>query len=63
MQVPKLDKIVINIGVGDGSQDSKFIEASKRDLEAITGQKAVITKAKNQKQDLSLEKVKQLVLK
>ena len=46
MQVPKLDKIVINIGVGDGSQDSKFIEASKRDLEAITGQKAVITKAK-----------------
>lgn len=46
MQVPKLSKIVVNIGVGDASHDSKFIEAAKRDLEAITGQKAIITKAK-----------------
>ncbi len=46
MQVPKLDKIVINIGVGEGSHDSKFIEAAAADLEAITGQKPVITKAK-----------------
>ena len=46
MQVPKLSKIVVNIGVGDASHDSKFIEAAKKDLEAITGQKAIITKAK-----------------
>ena len=46
MQVPKLSKIVVNIGVGDASHDSKFIEAAKKDLEAITGQNAIITKAK-----------------
>jgi len=46
MQVPKLDKIVINIGVGEASHDSKFIEAALKDLEVIAGQKPVITKAK-----------------
>ena len=46
MEVPKLDKIVVNIGVGDGAHDSKFVEAAQKDLETITGQKAVITKAK-----------------
>ena len=46
MEVPKLDKIVVNIGVGDGAHDSKFVEAAQKDLEIITGQKAVITKAK-----------------
>ena len=46
MEVPKLSKIVVNIGVGDGAHDSKFVEAAQKDLEAITGQKAVITKAK-----------------
>ena len=46
MQVPKLDKIVVNIGVGEASHDSKFIEAAAKDLEVITGQKPVITKAK-----------------
>ena len=46
MQVPRLEKIVINIGVGEGAHDSKFIEAALKDLEAITGQKAVKTKAK-----------------
>ena len=46
MQVPKLDKIVLNIGVGDASNDSKFLEAAQKDLELISGQKAVITKAK-----------------
>ena len=46
MEVPKLDKIVVNIGVGEASHDSKFIEAAQKDLETITGQKAVITKAK-----------------
>ena len=47
MQVPKLDKIVINMGVGEGAKDDKFIEAAKEDLEAITGQHAVVTKAKH----------------
>ena len=46
MQVPKLEKIVINMGVGEGSQDVKFIEAAQKDLELITGQKAVVTKAR-----------------
>ena len=46
MQVPKLDKIVINIGVGEASHDSKFLEAAAKDLEIIAGQKLVITKAK-----------------
>ncbi len=45
MQVPKLEKIVINIGVGEGHSDEKFIEAALKDLETITGQKAVVTKA------------------
>lgn len=46
MQVPKLDKIVVNMGVGEASHDEKFMEAAVKDLEAITGQKAVVTKAK-----------------
>lgn len=46
MQVPKLDKIVINIGVGDGAHDEKYINAAVKELAAITGQQPVITKAK-----------------
>lgn len=46
MQVPKLEKIVINMGVGEGCHDEKFIEAAQKDLELIAGQKAVITKAR-----------------
>lgn len=46
MQVPKLEKIVINMGVGDGAHDSKFIDAAVRELEVISGQKPIITKAK-----------------
>jgi len=46
MEIPKLDKIVINIGVGEAAHDSKYIEAAAKDLEIITGQKPVITKAK-----------------
>ena len=46
MEVPKLDKIVINMGVGEGSKDDKFIEAAVKDLELIAGQKPVVTKAK-----------------
>ncbi len=46
MEVPRLEKIVVNMGVGDGARDSKFIEAAVKDLEAITGQKPVVTKAR-----------------
>ncbi|MFI3307038.1 MAG: 50S ribosomal protein L5 [Mycoplasmatota bacterium] len=46
MEIPKLDKIVINIGVGDATNNSKLIDAAIADLEIITGQKAVPTKAK-----------------
>lgn len=46
MQVPKLEKIVVNMGCGDGAHDHKYIDAAQKDLETITGQKAVITKAK-----------------
>jgi len=47
MQVPKLEKIVINMGCGDGAHDHKFIDAALKDLEIISGQKPVVTKAKN----------------
>ncbi len=46
MEVPKLEKIVINMGVGEGSKDDKFITAALNDLELITGQKPVVTKAR-----------------
>ncbi len=46
MQVPKLEKIVINMGVGEGAHDIKFVEAAVKDLELIAGQKAVVTKAR-----------------
>ena len=46
MEVPKLEKIVINIGVGDATTNSKLLDAAVNDLTAITGQKPVITKAK-----------------
>ena len=47
MEVPKLDKIVVNIGVGEAKENAKLLEAAIKDMEAITGQKAVATKAKN----------------
>ena len=46
MQVPRLEKIVVNMGVGEAVQDSKKVEAAATDLTAITGQHPVITKAK-----------------
>lgn len=46
MQIPKLEKIVLNMGVGDGAHDEKYIEAALKELEAIAGQKPVVTKAK-----------------
>lgn len=46
METPKLDKIVVNMGVGDATTNSKLLEAAMNDLEIITGQKPVATKAK-----------------
>ena len=46
MQIPKLDKIVINIGLGEAKDNPKVIDAAVADLAAITGQKPVVTKAK-----------------
>ena len=46
MEVPKLEKIVINMGVGDATGNSKLMEAAAKDLELISGQKPVITKAR-----------------
>jgi large subunit ribosomal protein L5 len=46
MQVPRLDKIVVNMGVGEAVQDSKKVDAAVNDLTAITGQHPVITRAK-----------------
>ena len=47
MQIPKLDKIVINMGVGEAKENSKVLDTAVKDLETITGQKAVVTRAKN----------------
>ena len=47
MEVPKLDKIVVNMGVGEAKENAMLLEAAIKDMEAITGQKAVATKAKN----------------
>lgn len=47
MMIPRLDKIVLNMGVGEAVADSKKIRSAEADMTAIAGQKAVITKAKN----------------
>ena len=47
LQVPKLDKIVINMGIGEAKENAKILEAAMKDLEIISGQKPIITKAKN----------------
>ena len=46
MEVPKLNKIVINMGVGEAKDNAKVLESAVKDMETITGQKAVLTKAK-----------------
>ena len=47
MEVPKLDKVVINMGVGEAKENAKVLESAVADLKKISGQKAVLTKAKN----------------
>ena len=46
MEIPKIEKIVINMGVGEAKDNAKALESAVKDMEQITGQKAVITKAK-----------------
>ena len=47
MEVPKLEKIVINMGVGEAKENAKILDSAVKDLETIAGQKAVLTRAKN----------------
>ena len=47
MQIPRLEKVVINMGVGEAKDNAKLLDAAVADLETITGQKVVTTKAKN----------------
>lgn len=47
MEVPKIDKIVVNMGVGEAKDNSKLLDSAVKDLETITGQKVVLTRAKN----------------
>ena len=46
MEVPKLNKIVVNMGVGEAKENSKILDSAVKDMEIITGQKAVVTKAR-----------------
>jgi large subunit ribosomal protein L5 len=46
MQIPRLVKVVVNMGVGEAARDSKLIDGAVRDLEAITGQRPQVTKAR-----------------
>ena len=46
MQIPKMDKIVVNMGVGEAKENAKLLDSAISDLQSITGQKPVITKAK-----------------
>jgi large subunit ribosomal protein L5 len=46
LEAPRLEKIVVNMGVGEGSQDAKAIDSAMEDLSIITGQKPMVTKAK-----------------
>ena len=63
MEVPKIDKIVVNMGVGDAVQNSKVLDNAVEELELITGQKPLVTKAKNQSRLSVYVKVCQLVRK
>ena len=44
MEVPKLDKVVVNMGVGEAKDNAKALESAVKDMETVTGQKAVLTK-------------------
>ena len=54
MEVPKLDKVVINMGVGEAKDNAKLLESAIADMEKIAGQKAVVTRAKNSVANLKI---------
>ncbi len=56
MQVPRLEKIVLNMGIGDAVQDPKYLEAGVADLTAISGQKVIVTKAKKSISNFKIRK-------
>jgi len=56
MQVPKLEKITINMGIGEAIQNVKVLDAAQKELEQITGQKAVVTRAKKSIANFKLRK-------
>jgi large subunit ribosomal protein L5 len=60
MALPKLTKVVINMGVGEAANDKKYLESAVQNLTAISGQKPVITKQENQLLVSKLERVGQL---
>ena len=63
MKVPKVEKIVVNMGVGDAVFNSKVLEDAVEELQALTGQKPVVTKAKKSISNFKLRKVCQSVQK
>ena len=63
MQVPDLKKIVVNIGVGEALDDAKTLDAAVKDIEAITGQKPVITTAKKSIANFKLREGRQIGIK
>ena len=60
MQLPKLEKIVLNMGVGEAATDKKKLEAAVKDMTAIAGQKVVITKAKKSLANFKLKEGMQI---
>ena len=62
MQAPKLEKIVINMGVGEAVRDSKKVEHAARELAAISGQKPIITRSRKPMRPSNCEKVCRLVV-
>ena len=54
MEVPKLAKIVVNMGVGEAKENAKLLDAAVSDMETITGQKAVVTRAKKSVANLKI---------
>ena len=57
MEVPKLDKVVINMGVGEAKDNAKLLESAIADMEKIAGQKAVVTRAKNSVANFKIREV------
>ena len=60
MEVPKLDKVVINMGVGEAKDNAKALDSAVADMEKITGQKAVLTRAKNSVANFKLREGQQI---